>query len=108
MRRRSFLSAADAIGTFTPEGFWRLLKFLTECRLDYVVFAVLIFLHFNDHRLVRFARNAPTPMPHCAGYTYPIVPAIYIVAATVISLAYLQTETSLPGLAIVLSYSWFI
>ncbi len=73
--------------------------------LDYVVFAVLIFYILTIIGLFILRKTRPdAPRPYKA-FGYPIIPAIYIVAATVISLVLLfyKPQTSLPGLAIVLS-----
>jgi basic amino acid/polyamine antiporter, APA family len=73
--------------------------------LDYVVFAVLIFYVLTIAGLFVLRRTRPdVPRPYKA-FGYPIVPALYIVAASVITLVLLfyKTATSLPGLAIVLT-----
>jgi APA family basic amino acid/polyamine antiporter len=73
--------------------------------LDYVVFAVLIFYVLTILGLFILRRTRPdAPRPYRA-VGYPVVPALYIVAASVIALVLLfyRTQTSLPGLAIVLS-----
>ncbi len=73
--------------------------------LDYVVFAVLIFYILTIIGLFILRRKRPDAERPYRAFGYPIVPAIYIVAATVISLVLLfyKPQTSLPGLAIVLS-----
>jgi basic amino acid/polyamine antiporter, APA family len=73
--------------------------------LDYVVFAVLIFyiLTIIGLFILRFKRpDAERPYK---AFGYPIIPIIYIIAATVISLVLLvyKPATSLPGLIIVLT-----
>jgi basic amino acid/polyamine antiporter, APA family len=73
--------------------------------LAYVVFAVLIFyiLTIIGLFILRFKRpDAERPYK---AFGYPIIPIIYIIAATVISLVLLfyQPTTSLPGLIIVLT-----
>jgi APA family basic amino acid/polyamine antiporter len=73
--------------------------------LDYVVFAVLIFYILTIIGLFILRQKRPdVPRPYRA-FGYPIVPALYIVAAAVICLVLLfyKAQTSLPGLAIVLS-----
>ena len=73
--------------------------------LDYVVFAVLIFYILTIIGLFILRRKRPdAPRPYRA-FGYPFIPAVYIAAATVISLVLLfyKPQTSLPGLAIVLS-----
>ncbi len=73
--------------------------------LDYVVFAVLIFYILTIIGLFILRRTRPDAERPYRAFGYPIVPAIYIVAATLISLVLLfyKPQTSLPGLAIVLS-----
>ncbi|HEX8195309.1 MAG TPA: amino acid permease [Pyrinomonadaceae bacterium] len=73
--------------------------------LDYVVFAVLIFYILTIIGLFILRRKRPdVPRPYRA-FGYPVVPALYIVAATIICLVLLfyKPATSLPGLAIVLT-----
>ncbi|HEX8397123.1 MAG TPA: amino acid permease [Pyrinomonadaceae bacterium] len=73
--------------------------------LDYVVFAVLIFYILTIIGLFILRQKRPdVPRPYRA-FGYPIVPALYIVAATIICLVLLfyKAQTSLPGLAIVLT-----
>jgi APA family basic amino acid/polyamine antiporter len=73
--------------------------------LDYVVFAVLIFYILTIIGLFILRKKRPdVPRPYRA-FGYPIVPIIYISAATLICvvLLFYRTQTSLPGLAIVLS-----
>lgn len=73
--------------------------------LDYVVFAVLIFYILTIIGLFILRRKRPNAERPYRAVGYPIIPAIYIVLATVISLVLLfyKPQTSLPGLAIVLS-----
>ena len=73
--------------------------------LDYVVFAVLIFYILTIIGLFILRKTRPDAERPYKAFGYPIIPAIYIVAATVISLVLLfyKPQTSLPGLAIVLS-----
>jgi APA family basic amino acid/polyamine antiporter len=73
--------------------------------LDYVVFAVLIFYVLTIAGLFVLRRTRPdAPRPYRA-WGYPVVPALYILAATVILLVLLvyKTQTSWPGLLIVLT-----
>jgi len=73
--------------------------------LDYVVFAVLIFYVLTIAGLFVLRRKRPdAPRPYRA-WGYPVVPALYILTATVILLVLLvyKAQTSLPGLAIVLT-----
>src|SRR4029077_1766961 len=73
--------------------------------LDYVVFAVLIFYVLTIIGLFILRRTQPGVERPYRAFGYPVVPALYIVTATAIMLVLLcyQTETSLPGLAIVLA-----
>jgi APA family basic amino acid/polyamine antiporter len=73
--------------------------------LDYVVFAVLLFYLLTIAGLFVLRRKRPdVPRPYKA-FGYPLVPALYLVGAAVITLVLLlyRTQTSLPGLAIVLT-----
>src|SRR5262249_15860189 len=73
--------------------------------LDYVVFAVLVFYVLTVLGLFVLRRTQPdAPRPYRA-IGYPIVPALYIVAASVILVVLLlyRTETTWPGMLIVLS-----
>ena len=73
--------------------------------LDYVVFAVLIFYVLTIAGLFVLRRARPNAARPYRAIGYPVIPALYIVAATVICvvLLFYKTQTSLPGLAIVLS-----
>lgn len=73
--------------------------------LDYVVFAVLIFYILTIIGLFILRKTRPDAERPYRAFGYPIIPAVYIIAATVISLVLLfyKPQTSLPGLAIVLS-----
>ncbi len=73
--------------------------------LDYVVFAVLIFYILTIIGLFILRKTRPDAERPYRAFGYPFIPIIYIVAATVISLVLLfyKPQTSLPGLAIVLS-----
>ena len=73
--------------------------------LDYVVFAVLIFYVLTIAGLFILRRTRPEAERPYRAFGYPIVPALYLVAASVISLVLLlyQTKTSWPGLLIVLT-----
>ncbi len=91
-------------GKFTPEGYEDYGN-LYGMLLDYVVFAVLIFYILTIIGLFILRKKRPdAPRPYRA-FGYPIIPAVYILAATVIStvLLFYKPQTSLPGLAIVLS-----
>ncbi len=91
-------------GKFTPEGYEDYGN-LYGMLLDYVVFAVLIFYILTIIGLFILRQKRPDAERPYRAFGYPIIPAIYIIAATVISLVLLfyKPQTSLPGLAIVLS-----
>jgi basic amino acid/polyamine antiporter, APA family len=73
--------------------------------LDYVVFAVLIFYVLTIAGLFVLRRTQPQAERPYRAFGYPLLPAFYIVAATVILLvlAVYRTQTSWPGLLIVLA-----
>ncbi len=71
--------------------------------LDYVIFAVLIFYVLTIAGLFVLRRKQPQAERPYRALGYPIVPALYIVAATAILVVLLlyRTNTSWPGLLIV-------
>jgi len=71
--------------------------------LDYVVFAVLIFYVLTIIGLFVLRRKQPNVERPYRAFGYPIVPALYIIAASIIMLVLLlyKTDTSWPGLLIV-------
>ena len=73
--------------------------------LDYVVFSVLLFYILTIAGIFVLRRKQPDAERPYRAFGYPVVPVLYIVAATVISLVLLvyKTSTSLPGLVIVLT-----
>jgi APA family basic amino acid/polyamine antiporter len=73
--------------------------------LDYVIFAVLIFYVLTIIGIFVLRRKQPNTERPYRAFGYPVVPALYILAATAISLVLLlyKTKTSWPGLAIVLA-----
>ncbi len=73
--------------------------------LDYVIFAVLIFYILTIIGLFILRKKRPDAERPYKAFGYPIVPAIYIVGASVITLVLLfyKTQTSWPGLVIVLT-----
>lgn len=80
--------------------------------LDYVVSAALVFYILTILAIFRLRRTRPdAPRPYRA-VGYPVVPALYIVAATgiLIVLATYRASTTWPGFAIVLLgipvYAW--
>lgn len=73
--------------------------------LDYVVFAVLIFYVLTIAGVFVLRRTRPQAERPYRAFGYPVLPALYIVAATVILLvlAVYRTQTSWPGLLLVLA-----
>jgi basic amino acid/polyamine antiporter, APA family len=73
--------------------------------LDYVVFAVLVFYVLTIVALFVLRRTRPAAERPYRAFGYPWLPAFYIFAASVIALVLVlyRTQTTWPGLAIVLS-----
>jgi APA family basic amino acid/polyamine antiporter len=73
--------------------------------LDWVVFAVLIFYVLTIAGLFVLRRKQPDADRPYRAFGYPVIPALYIVAASAIAIVLLiyKPATSLPGLAIVLT-----
>ena len=73
--------------------------------LDWVVFAVLIFYVLTIAGLFVLRKKRPDAERPYRAFGYPLVPGLYMVAASTIALVLLlyRTKTSLPGLAIVLT-----
>lgn len=73
--------------------------------LDYVVFAVLLFYILTIIGLFVLRFKLPDAERPYKAFGYPVIPIIYIIAATVISLVLLvyKPATSIPGLIIVLT-----
>jgi APA family basic amino acid/polyamine antiporter len=73
--------------------------------LYYVVFSVLIFYVLTIAGLFILRRTRPTAERPYRAVGYPLVPAFYIIAATVIMLVliFYRTQTTWPGLMIVLT-----
>jgi len=73
--------------------------------LDYVVFAVLIFYVLTIIGLFILRRKRPDAERPYRAFGYPIVPVLYVIAASVIMVVLLvyKTETTWPGLIIVLT-----
>ena len=73
--------------------------------LDYVIFAVLIFYVLTIAGLFLLRRKQPNAERPYRAFGYPIVPALYILAASAILIVLLlyRTNTSWPGLLIVLT-----
>ena len=73
--------------------------------LDYVVFSVLIFYVLTIAGLFILRRKRPDAERPYRAFGYPIIPALYIIAATIILLVLLiyKTQTTWPGLLIVLT-----
>ncbi len=72
--------------------------------LDYVIFAVLIFYILTIAGIFVLRRTRPQAERPYRAFGYPVVPGLYIIAASAISLVLLfyRTKTSWPGLVIVL------
>ena len=73
--------------------------------LDYVVFATLIFYVLTIVGIFVLRRKRPgTERPYRA-FGYPVVPALYVLAASLIMIVLLlyRTQTTWPGLVIVLA-----
>jgi APA family basic amino acid/polyamine antiporter len=73
--------------------------------LDYVIFAVLIFYILTIAGLFLLRRKQPNAERPYRAFGYPIIPALYILAASAILIVLLlyRTNTSWPGLLIVLT-----
>jgi APA family basic amino acid/polyamine antiporter len=73
--------------------------------LDYVVFAVLIFYVLTIAGLFVLRRKRPDAERPYRAFGYPVLPALYILGATVVMLVLLayKTQTTWPGLLIVLA-----
>ena len=73
--------------------------------LDYVVFAVLIFYVLTIAGIFLLRKKQPNVERPYKAFGYPLVPALYILAASAILLVLLfyRTSTSWPGLVIVLT-----
>lgn len=73
--------------------------------LDYVIFSVLIFYVLTLVGLFILRRRRPDAERPYRAFGYPLLPALYIVVASAIAVVLLlyKTETTWPGLAIVLS-----
>jgi basic amino acid/polyamine antiporter, APA family len=72
--------------------------------LDYVVFAVLIFYILTLLGIFVLRRKRPDAERPYRAFGYPVIPALYIVAAMAIMLVLIlyKTQTTWPGLLIVL------
>jgi APA family basic amino acid/polyamine antiporter len=73
--------------------------------LDYVVFSVLVFYVLTIAGLFVLRRTRPDAERPYRAFGYPVVPALYVFAAALIMavlLAY-RTQTTWPGLVIILS-----
>jgi basic amino acid/polyamine antiporter, APA family len=72
--------------------------------LDYVVFAVLIFYVLTIAGIFVLRKNRPQVDRPYKAFGYPVVPALYMVAASAIMFVLLlyKTQTAWPGLVIVM------
>jgi APA family basic amino acid/polyamine antiporter len=97
----------DAAGVPTPDPFTGAEQYgnLYSNLLDYVVFAVLIFYVLTILGLFILRCKRPNAERPYRAFGYPVVPALYIVVASAIMLVLLlcKTQTSWPGLLIVLA-----
>jgi APA family basic amino acid/polyamine antiporter len=100
-RLRDPVTAAPMLNAAGAEQYGNLYGML----LDYVVFAVLIFYVLTIAGIFVLRRKRPDAERPYRAFGYPVLPALYIVAATVILLvlAVYRTKTSWPGLLIVLA-----
>ncbi len=73
--------------------------------LDYVVFSVLLFYILTIAAVFVLRRTRPEADRPYRAFGYPVVPALYIVVAALISVVLIlyKTQTTWPGLAIVLT-----
>ncbi len=73
--------------------------------LDYVIFSVLIFYVLTIVGLFVLRRKRPDAERPYRAFGYPWVPALYVVAATAITVVLLlyKTQTTWPGLLLVLT-----
>jgi APA family basic amino acid/polyamine antiporter len=73
--------------------------------LDYVVSAVLIFYILTIIGIFRLRRTKPLAERPYKTFGYPVVPALYILGASVILVILLcyRTATTLPGLVVIAS-----
>jgi APA family basic amino acid/polyamine antiporter len=73
--------------------------------LDYVVSAVLLFYVLTIIGLFRLRKTRPAEERPYRAFGYPLIPGLYIIAASAIFLVLLfyRTETTWPGLLIVLA-----
>src|ERR1700688_5150719 len=87
----------DAAGTITYGNLYSEL-------LDYVVFSVLIFYALTIAGIFVLRRKRPDAERPYRAFGYPVVPVLYIVAASAIMFVLLlyKTQTTWPGLLIVL------
>ncbi|NOS99596.1 MAG: APC family permease [Phycisphaerales bacterium] len=78
---------------------------LYSALLDYVIFAQLLFYVLTVVGLFVLRAKRPDAVRPYRAWGYPIVPALYVVAAATIMLVMLayKTQTTWPGLVIVLS-----
>jgi APA family basic amino acid/polyamine antiporter len=73
--------------------------------LDYVVFATLVFYVLTIIGIFVLRRTRPDVERPYRAFGYPVLPAIYIIGASVIMIVLLayRTQTTWPGLLIVLA-----
>jgi len=73
--------------------------------LDYIIFAALIFYVLTIAGIFMLRRTRPEAERPYRAWGYPILPALYMVGATVIMIVLLayRAQTTWPGLVIVLT-----
>jgi len=73
--------------------------------LDYVVFATLVFYVLTIIGIFVLRRNRPEAERPYRAFGYPVLPALYIMGASVVMvvLLFYKTQTTWPGLLIVLA-----
>jgi APA family basic amino acid/polyamine antiporter len=102
---RTRVYGPDGLPLIDPATQQQVLGNLYSNLLDYVVFAALLFYIVTMGAVFVLRRKRPDmPRPYRA-IGYPVVPALYIVAITVLALVLLfyRTNITWPGLIIVLS-----
>jgi basic amino acid/polyamine antiporter, APA family len=107
-RRTGTLNKKSVPGTaLIVQGVWSSLLCLSGTYgqlLDYVIFSVLIFFVLTVLGIFILRRKRPTADRPYKAWGYPVVPALYLVAATAIAIDLLifKKEYTIPGLIIVL------
>ncbi len=102
---RTRIRDASGVPLVDPAGRLEVYGNLYSNLLEYVVFAVLIFYVLTIVGLFVLRRRRPDAARPYRAIGYPVLPALYVVAATVIMLVLVlyKTQTTWPGLVIVLT-----